>query len=99
MLCASALTVRSDGHERGLKKSKGVPMSRALPVARLAKVRSTVEPREWPNSGMGCTDVNLNVLPVITNGYEVILRAGSVEAMYHTDDGWFGGSIGFVRCR
>jgi hypothetical protein len=58
-----------------------------------------VEPREWPNSGMGCTDEGLNVLPVITKGYEVILRAGSVEAVYHTDDGWFGGSIGFVRCR
>ena len=42
-------TLRSDGHDSGLKKSNCVPMSSSLPSDRRASVRSAVEPREWPD--------------------------------------------------
>src|SRR3954469_21848804 len=48
LACASALTLRSDGHVFVLKKSNGVPISSSCPSDFRASVMSMVEPREWP---------------------------------------------------
>jgi len=42
----ASLTLRSDGHDFGLKKSNGEPISSSRASARRTSVRSTVEPRE-----------------------------------------------------
>ena len=44
-----------------------------------------VEPREWPDSGLGCPKPGTGYAQVITSGYLIVLEAGGQTLEYHTD--------------
>ena len=44
-----------------------------------------VEPRQWPDSGLGCPRAGMGYAQVITPGYLVVLEAGGRSLEYHTD--------------
>jgi hypothetical protein len=52
-----------------------------------------VEPRDWPDSSLGCPQPGMGYLQVITPGYRVILAAGGRQYEYHTNN-----REHFVRC-
>ncbi len=44
-----------------------------------------VEPRDWPDSALGCPRPGLGYAQVITPGYLIVLEAGGQTLDYHTD--------------
>lgn len=44
-----------------------------------------VEPRQWPDSGLGCPRAGMGYAQVITPGYLVVLEADGRSLEYHTD--------------
>ena len=44
-----------------------------------------VEPREWPDSGLGCPKPGTGYAQVITSGYLIVVEAGGQTLDYHTD--------------
>jgi hypothetical protein len=44
-----------------------------------------VEPRQWPDSGLGCPRPGMGYAQVITPGYLIALEAGGAILEYHTD--------------
>lgn len=59
---------------------------RGVPAAAIELVR--VEPREWPNTGLGCPEPGRAYLDVITPGYAITLRVrgGGETYEYHSDE-------------
>ncbi|MEA3335649.1 MAG: hypothetical protein U9R25_07030 [Chloroflexota bacterium] len=45
----------------------------------------SVQSRDWPNSGLGCSQPNQRVMDVITPGYQIVLQSGDTTFTYHTD--------------
>lgn len=46
---------------------------------------SNTDSQEWPDSGLGCPDPNINYLTVITPGYLIKFEAAGENYTYHTD--------------
>lgn len=44
-----------------------------------------VEPKEWPNTGLGCQEPGKAYLEVITPGYRILLGARGRQYEYHSD--------------
>ena len=44
-----------------------------------------VEPREWPDSSLGCPRPGFMYSQVVTPGYLIVLQAGSRVLEYHSD--------------
>ena len=44
-----------------------------------------VEPREWPDSGLGCPKPGTGYAQVITSGYLIVIEAGGQTLEYRTD--------------
>lgn len=44
-----------------------------------------VEPRDWPDSSLGCPRPGMGYAQVITPGYLIILEAGGQTLEYHAD--------------
>ncbi len=59
---------------------------RGIPATEIEVVR--VEPREWPNSSLGCPEPGRAYLDVITPGYAITLRVRGGGALYeyHSDE-------------
>jgi hypothetical protein len=92
---------------RGSATAKGTAMSEYPMVVRLAAQSLAaelgmpadqvtvmqVEPRDWPDSSLGCPQPGMSYLQVITPGYRVVLAAGGRQYEYHTNN-----REHFVRC-
>jgi hypothetical protein len=44
-----------------------------------------VEAVDWPDASLGCPEPGMMYAQVITPGWRIVLRVGSREAIYHTD--------------
>jgi hypothetical protein len=55
----------------------------AIPIDEI-KIQS-VEEVQWPNSGLGCPNTNLEYVDVIVPGYKIVLTAVKRDYSYHTD--------------
>ena len=64
-------------------------------IATLASETSTAEDQiemvsaertDWPDSSLGCPEPGRAYLTVITPGYRVILKVGTRQYEYHTND-------------
>jgi hypothetical protein len=54
----------------------------------------TMEPRDWPDSSLGCPQPDMLYAQVITPGYLVLVEVSGERMEYHTD------KLGtVVRCR
>jgi hypothetical protein len=60
-----------------LAQRTGIPANQIEPVL--------VEPREWPDSALGCPEPGQSYLQVVTPGYLVVLEAQGQRYEYHTD--------------
>jgi len=60
-------------------------LSQRLSLAEVEIRVVSVEPRDWPDTSLGCPQPGMVYLQVITPGYLVILEAGGRRYEYHTD--------------
>jgi len=44
-----------------------------------------VEAVNWPDASLGCPEPGMMYAQVITPGWRIVLRVGSREAVYHSD--------------
>ncbi|MDK3161731.1 hypothetical protein FBR02_01280 [Anaerolineae bacterium CFX9] len=54
-----------------------------LPVRRVRLV--TVEPYQWTDSSLGCPLPDTVYVPVISDGYRIVLEVGETRYYFHTD--------------
>jgi hypothetical protein len=59
--------------------------SNHLGVSREALRVDQVEPRDWPDSSLGCPQPGQLYSQVVTPGFLVIVASGSHRLEYHTD--------------
>ncbi len=45
-----------------------------------------MEPRDWPDSSLGCPQPDMLYAQVITPGYLVVVEVSGEPIEYHTDD-------------
>jgi hypothetical protein len=44
-----------------------------------------VEPRQWPDSSLGCARPGLMYSQIVTPGFLIVISSGSTRLEYHTD--------------
>ncbi len=54
-----------------------------VPAEEVEVVR--VEAVDWPDASLGCPEPGMAYAQVITPGWRIVLRVGSREAVYHSD--------------
>lgn len=75
------------------RASEAAVRAAAAEVARQAGVQAeavqlvSVQPKEWPDSSLGCPEQGMMYTQVITPGYLVTLSAGGKQFEVHTDRG------------